>query len=53
MSWDELLAIFQENEANAEEDASARPVACPNDGTPLDENAEGVLNCPMGDYRFE
>lgn len=53
MSWDELLAIFQESATNASEAASARPVACPHDGTPLEENSEGSLNCPMGDYRYE
>lgn len=24
---------------------------CPNHGEPLDENKDGVLNCPFGDFR--
>lgn len=53
MAWDELIAIFQQNAVFAEEARTTRPVACPHDGTPLQENDEGVLNCPMGDFRCD
>lgn len=28
------------------------PVACPNDGTPLEVNARGERNCPWGDFSW-
>jgi len=48
---DDLLAILHENIEFRAEELTERPVACPHDGTPLVENDDGVLNCPMGDYR--
>ena len=52
MSWATLRDIKREN-AQLEAQATAkRPVACPIDGSPLQER-NGVLNCPMGNYRWE
>lgn len=51
MSYEQLRQIALENQ-RLEEDASKRErQACPIDGTPLQRNAKGVLNCPMGNYR--
>lgn len=39
-------------EAQALDEAAKRPpVACPRCGTPLDVNARGERNCPLGHYR--
>ena len=52
MSWYQLLAIRREaiDEFRAQE--SAPPVACPNDGEPLDSGPDGTLHCPWGDYEY-
>ena len=44
MSWGELLAILHDNDDGGD---SARPVACPNDGTPLAVDDVGHLFCPF------
>lgn len=45
MAWEELGAIYAT--AAAEQDAvdSTPPVACPNDGEPLEEGPNGDLHC--------
>ena len=50
MSWDQFLNILKQNRRDAEEEARKRRVACPIDGTILDEK-NGVLNCPLGNWR--
>lgn len=50
--WGGLRGIIDEAREDARIQAATPPVACPHDGTPLDENARGVRNCPMGDYRW-
>lgn len=52
MAWETLLGIMAENRQLREEWRGTPPVACPNDGTPLQDGPEGELNCPMGDYRY-
>ena len=44
-SWYGLLDIFREAAQIAADERSRPPVACPNDGQPL-EHARGVLHCP-------
>jgi hypothetical protein len=43
VSWDELLQVTREAvELQREEELRrARPIECPDDGTPLDENGRG------------
>jgi len=51
MAWNELKATLNENSQFLQEDQEKRVVACPNCGhAPLDER-DGILNCPIGDYR--
>lgn len=45
MSWEQLAAILQEGEQIRREDAAADPVACPNDGEPLQPGPDGRLHC--------
>tara|TARA_R110000824_G_scaffold4035_3_gene19181 strand:- start:2256 stop:2423 length:168 start_codon:yes stop_codon:yes gene_type:complete len=52
MPWNDLLEIKKANLEIAQEERERKVVACPNCGqAPLDENEQGVLNCPIGDYR--
>ena len=54
MAWNELKQIKNANIEIAEEERRQRPVACPKCGhAPLDENAQGVLNCPLGHWRSD
>lgn len=52
MSWEQLRDIYREA---ADELRAARgrpPVACPNDGEPLQPGPGGALHCPWGDYEY-
>ncbi len=49
MAWDELAAILEERRKEAA--ASDPPVACPNDGEPLQVAADGGLFCPFDGWR--
>lgn len=54
MGWD-LYSTLQEQAALVDYYKTIRPVACPNDGTPLLEGPPqqpGILYCPMGDFRY-
>ncbi len=52
MPWDQLLQIKNANIEIAEEERRQKLASCPNCGqAPLDENEQGVLNCPIGDFR--
>ncbi|MFJ5984311.1 DUF4082 domain-containing protein [Lentzea sp. NPDC092896] len=44
-NWSTLLDIAREGAAWAAAEASRPPVACPNDGEPLERNRSGVLHC--------
>jgi hypothetical protein len=50
-SWQTLWSITQEARQLAQEYRSSRPVACPNDGEPLQPGADGVLRCPFDGWR--
>jgi hypothetical protein len=53
MSWEQLIAITKEVRQIAEEDKRKPLLDCPNCGWPLEVNAKGVKNCPMGDFRTQ
>lgn len=44
MSWEQLLAIYETAADQEAADATA-PVACPNDGEPLESGPSGELHC--------
>ena len=51
MTWDTLKTIADNNRKFKEDEETDKKVACPNCGhAPLDER-NGILNCPIGDYR--
>lgn len=52
MSWYQLKAIVDEAKEIKALEKQEPPAACPFDGTPLESGPGGVLNCPMGDYRY-
>lgn len=51
MAWEELLDIIQEGADIARQERSADPVACPNDGEPLQQGADGGLYCKWDGWR--
>lgn len=50
MSWEQLKDIYHKNVTNRQDELNKKPVECPIDGAPLNENAQGVLDCPMGNW---
>ena len=52
MPWSQLGDIQSTNKDLHKTHVREGPLACPIDGTPLDEH-KGVRNCPMGNYRWE
>jgi uncharacterized Zn finger protein (UPF0148 family) len=46
VSWEQLIAMRREAAEERRAEATARPVACPNDGEPLVEGPDGRLFCP-------
>ncbi len=51
MSWTELQAIVDDAEAEALRDDP--PVACPNDGEPLESGQDNVLHCPFDGWIWD
>lgn len=51
--WRILAETARWNAAAAEREQYETPVACPTHGDPLESNSDGVLNCPLGDYRVQ
>lgn len=50
MSWQQYGEILRQNAEDALRFATEPPIACPNDGTPLDIMPNGVRHCPAGDW---
>lgn len=51
MSWEQLVSIIRDSADEARADASAPPVACPNDGEPLSTGPRGELFCKFDGWR--
>lgn len=51
-SWWTLLSIYETNAQFAREEREA-PVACPNDGEPLERDPRGKLRCPYDGWTYE
>ncbi len=51
-SWYSLLDITREAAAIAQAERSRAPVACPNDGEPL-QSHRGILHCPFDGFTWE
>lgn len=52
MSWQQYRDILQRDAEVRREERDARPVDCPNDGTPLEER-DGILHCPFDGWTWE
>lgn len=53
MAWETLLSIKREAAALAAEQANRPPVACPNDGEPLEQGPGGVLHCRFDGFTWD
>lgn len=53
MTFEMLRQIRKENAALQTAADRAAPRDCPFDGSPLAVRADGVRNCPWGDYRWK
>lgn len=53
MSWEQLLSMRQEAAEEAQLRASEPPVACPNDGEPLESGPGGTLHCPFDGWTWQ
>lgn len=51
MSWTQLLSMLTEFREIRAAERAADPVACPNDGEPLQRAANGDLYCPFDGWR--
>lgn len=52
MGWQKLIDILWEGRESVAAERSSPPVACPNDGTPLEEGPGGVLHCPFDGWQY-
>lgn len=52
MAWEQLLSIFKEAEFWNRAEKNTPPVACPNDGEPLESTNDGKLHCPFDGYMW-
>lgn len=49
--WRGLLEIYSEAQTLHDDEQSAPPAACPNDGTPLIDK-DGILFCPFDGWKW-
>jgi hypothetical protein len=52
VSWEQLLSILKTDAAEREFWRNTPPVACPNDGTPLQEGPDGSLFCKHDGWAY-
>lgn len=45
MSWEQLRDIYRVAAAEKRANDALRPIACPNDGEPLESGSNGSLHC--------
>lgn len=53
MGWQQLVDMGKQNAQDEMDYIQERPVACPNDGSPLDTGPNGELHCPFGDWVWD
>lgn len=53
MSWWQLKNTVDFNRVERRSAEVTPPTACPFDGAILDAGRNGVLNCPLGNYRWQ
>lgn len=52
MGWEQLKAIMDEARATRELEQREPPVACPNDGEPLEQGPRGTLHCKFDGWTW-
>lgn len=52
MGWKQFEALLQENRDSNTREITDRPTSCPHDGELLEQNAAGVLHCPLGNFAW-
>ncbi len=52
MAWETLLATVKEARAEYRAERTNPPVACPNDGEPLNAAPRGRLHCPFDGWTW-
>jgi hypothetical protein len=52
MGWEQLLNIRDQARAEHDAEMNTPPVACPNDGEPLQSGPGGVLFCPFDGWQY-
>jgi hypothetical protein len=50
---DDLRSIIDEARAEAQRAQNEPPVACPNDGEPLEHGPSGELHCPFDGWTWQ
>lgn len=53
MSWEQLLSIWEQNEAEQRDIAASAPVDCPNDGMALQSGPDGELHCRFDGWIYD
>lgn len=51
MSWEQFIDIGREAARDRAAERDRTPVACPNDGTPLEAGPDGALFCRFDGWR--
>jgi hypothetical protein len=52
MAWESLIAVYRQAAEDRRQLDQQPPLACPNDGEPLQPGPQGQLHCPAGDYEY-
>lgn len=52
MSWQQLIDIYNQAVDERRQAATEPPLACPNDGEPLEDAGDGVLHCPWDGWCY-
>lgn len=53
MSWEQLQSIIESARRDRELDDATAPVACPNDGEPLETGPGGELHCKFDGWIWD
>lgn len=53
MSYEALLAIYKQAAQEYQEHLHQEPTQCPNDGTVLIKNSDGVLHCSFDGWTWK
>lgn len=52
MSWEQMLEILDVQRQDEEDFLTRPPIACPNDGWPLEQGPNGELHCKFDGWVY-